>query len=65
MVIGETLYQTTAYCANEVVILSQRKLQSKTVNLPSYIFSALTLIPQTSFFIHFIELLPLVFIEKS
>ena len=45
-----------------MVNLSQKKLQNKIINLPSYIFNAHTMIPQTSFFIHFIEFLPLVLI---
>ena len=52
-------------CKNQTAKLSKKKLQNKTINLPSYIFIVHTLIPQTSFFIHFIELSPLVLIEKG
>ena len=38
-----------------MVKLSQKKLQHKTINLPSYIISAYTLIPQISILIHFFE----------
>ena len=48
-----------------MVKLSQKKLQNKTINLASYIFNAHTLIPHTSFFIHFIELLALVLTKKG
>ena len=37
------------------VKLSQKKLQNKTINLPSYIISTHIVIPQISFFIHFVE----------
>ena len=38
-----------------MVTLSQKKLQHKTINLPSYIISTYTLIPQISILIHFVE----------
>ena len=64
------LHQTTVYyeilrwCKNLTVKLSQKKLQNKTINLPSYIFNAHTLILQATFFIHLIKCLPLVLIVK-
>ena len=65
-IFGKTLYQTTEYIkifetvqkSNRKII--KKKLQNKTIHLPSYIFKPLTMIPQASFFIHFDEPLPLV-----
>ena len=49
VVVGKTLYQTTVYilrslrrCKNQTVKSSQNKLQNKTINLLSYIFSTHT-----------------------
>ena len=42
-----------------------KKLQNTTINLPSHIFNAPTLIPQASFFIHFVEFLPHIWIRKD
>ena len=65
-VVGKMPCQTTTLrfsrrCKNQTAKSSQKKLQNMTINLPSYIFRAHTLILLTSFFIHFVvELLPIV-----
>ena len=50
---------------NQMVKLSKKKLQNKTINFTSYIFSTHTPIPLGFFFIHFVDFLPLVSIGKG
>ena len=68
-VVRKTLYQTYYDFRDGAKIKRQNrlkgKLQNTTVNLPSYIFSAHALIHLASFFIHFVELLPIVWIGKG
>ena len=65
VVTGKTFYQTTALrfwrrCKNQMVKLSQNKVQNKTINLLSYILRAHTQIPLAFSFIQFVNLfLPL------
>ena len=40
---------------NQAVKSAQKKLQNKTINLPSYVFSGNTLDTLASFFIHFMK----------